>query len=114
MNNPYYIKTSIEKKEARKLGKEVRKIREEQSMNRHDLARFSGMSISYIEKLESENLIRPPSYIKIRGLEKALNTNTGKLLVLATSSRIMNMNEILPEDGIKLKKAIEYLESLKK
>ena len=113
-NNPYYLISNTEKDETCKLGQEVRRFREARGLNRAELAESAHISLSFIEKLESGNLKRPPSYGKIRWLEKVLKTDTGQLLAMATSSRIMQMNEILPKDAKKLKIAIEYLEKLKK
>lgn len=65
------------------LGNKLKALRDQQNLSQRDLARSSGLTASYISKIESDSLPNPPSSDALTSLAHSLSVEEVELLSAA-------------------------------
>lgn len=80
------------------LGKAIKLCREQKGLTRSELAKISGLSVSYLSLLEKDK--RDPSFSKVGAISSALGVPFSILLFLATDKK--EIESVSPELAEKL------------
>jgi transcriptional regulator with XRE-family HTH domain len=75
------------------LGAKVKQLRRSQDMSQRALARASGLTPSYVSKIESDSLPTPPSSDAVVSLAKALDAD--EIQLLSAAGRVPSPFEIV-------------------
>lgn len=94
----------------------LRKLRKNKDIKIRELARKSGVSVSYISMLENGLLANDPSPEIIKKIENSLGVERGELLSCANSESTITLKRILsdPESAEKMRKIVEKVGKDKK
>jgi transcriptional regulator with XRE-family HTH domain len=90
----------------------LKELRDELKLSQRELAQSSGLTASYISKIENENLSNPPSSDALTSLARALNVD--ELNLLTAAGRVPSPFDVIggqPEAARFFRRAAERIHS---